>query len=180
MRSMAMNGVLGRLALAAVLAAPVVLADAPVCDASSFTGAYGYKLSGVVYDSYGYMYFLSSVGRIVSDGAGGITGTNTYSFDGTVVRQTFTGTYTVNEDCTGSLTMETSGSGTSNFDFVLVNNNQEATIVQTDSGFSLSGDLKMQNPPTTATTTTTDPTTPTDPAPSDPSNPASSALKTKK
>lgn len=178
MRSMVMNGLLSRLALAAVLAAPMALADAPVCDASSFTGAYGYKLSGIVYDSYGYMYFLNSVGRIVSDGAGSITGTNTYSFDGTVIRQTFTGTYTVNEDCTGTLTMATSGSGTANYDFVLVNNNQEATMVQTDSGFSLSGDLKMQNPPTAVTTTPA--TDPTDPAPSDPSNPTSSALKTKK
>ncbi len=120
---------------------------APACDATSFTGAFGYKWSGFVYDNQGYSYFLGAIGRMVSDGAGNLTGAHTYSFDGTIVKQQYTGTYTVNEDCTGSITLTTANAGSSHFDFVLVNSGTELDIVQTDASFVLTGELKRQSPP---------------------------------
>jgi hypothetical protein len=37
------------------------------CDLSSFSGSYGYSLSGYVYDTEGNLYILASAGRIVAD-----------------------------------------------------------------------------------------------------------------
>jgi hypothetical protein len=119
------------------------------CDASSFSGAYGYNLTGVTYDAQGFQYILAAVGRGVADGAGGITGGDTFSFDGTIVRRTFTGTYTVNADCTGSVTLQVSITGTNNTgathgDIVAVNNGREVDFVQTDAPFVFSGAFKKQ------------------------------------
>jgi hypothetical protein len=121
--------------------------ETKACDAKSFTGAYGYKWSGFVYDNQGYSYFLGAVGRMVSDGAGNLTGSHTYSFDGTVIKQQYTGTYTVNEDCTGSITQTTVNAGSSHFDFVIVNDGAEVDVVQTDAYFVLTGELKRQQNP---------------------------------
>ncbi len=142
--------------LAATLAAPALHAQAPACDASSLKGAFGYRFSGFVYDNLGYMYILNAVGRMVSDGAGNLTGSDTYSFDGNVGKRQYTGTYTINEDCTGSLTL-TPGSGSAfHADIVIVNNGNEVEVVQSDASYIVSGTMKMQNP---ATQTTTPPTT---------------------
>lgn len=158
------NKAFGRFAtlvLASALAAPLTFADT-VCDASSLKGAFSFRLSGTNWDGQGYLYFHGVVGRLVSDGAGALTGSDTYNYDGTVYKQTLTGSYTISDDCTGTITLSGSASGTSHYDIVLTNNGQEAEIVQTDSGLTLSGSMKMQQPPTTTTPTT--PTPPTDPA----------------
>lgn len=154
----------GRLAmvvLAGALAAPLTFADT-VCDASSLKGAFSFRMSGSSWDSQGYLYFHGIAGRLVSDGAGALTGSSTYNYDGTVFRQTITGSYTISDDCTGTITLSGTSSGTTHYDIVLTNNGQEADVVQTDSGLTLTGSVKMQQPPTATTTTT--PTTPTDPA----------------
>lgn len=75
------------------------------------------------------------VGRLVSDGTGALTGSDTYNYDGQIFRQTLTGSYTVSDDCTGTITITGASSGTSHFDIVINNNGLEADIVQTDSGF---------------------------------------------
>src|SRR5262245_14461349 len=75
------------------------------CDAGAFTGAYGYTQSGYAYDAQGNIYFLAAAGRMVADGAGAITGSETLNFDGSVIKRPYTGTYTMNADCTGSVTL---------------------------------------------------------------------------
>jgi hypothetical protein len=144
------------LLIAICAGAPIMHAEDKVCDATSLKGAFGYKLSGFAYDARGNMYILGAAGRMVSPGDGNLSGAYTYSFDGTVVKQQYTGTYTVAEDCTGSMTL-TSGSTVMHFDFVIVNNGLEAELVQTDPGYSLTGTLKHQSPPQAqpATQTTT-------------------------
>jgi len=118
------------------------------CDASTFTGAYGYTESGYAYDAQGNIYIIASTGRIVADGSGAVTGTETLSFDGTIVRRPFTGTYTMTGDCTGSVTLQyTSGTtgSTAHGDIVTVNNAQQINFVQTDPNFVVSGLLTRQN-----------------------------------
>ncbi|MGC4054245.1 MAG: hypothetical protein QM757_34605 [Paludibaculum sp.] len=99
----------------------------------------------------------------MSDGAGALTGGDTYrTTTGTTYRQTLTGTYTINEDCSGTITFTGSASGTSHFDIIVTSSGQAAEIVQTDSGMTLGGTMRLQQ--TAASTSTTTPTTPTDPA----------------
>jgi len=118
------------------------------CDATSFTGAYGYTQSGYAYDAQGNIYFLAAAGRMVADGTGGITGTETLNFDGTAIKRQYTGTYTMSADCTGAvtLTMAQSSQGSPvHGDIVAVNNNRQFNFVQTDANFVFSGVLTRQN-----------------------------------
>jgi hypothetical protein len=124
---------------------PVVHAQDKGCDATTVTGAYGYTLSGTVYDNYGYIYMLGAAGRMVSDGNGNLTGTDTLSFDGTIAKRQYTGTYTMNADCTGSLTLTMPGGGTMHADIVAVNNGKELNMVQTDTAYIVTAVLKQQS-----------------------------------
>ena len=133
----------------------VVHAQSTGCDASSLKGAYGYRVNGTAYDSQYYTYLFGAVGRLTFDGAGALTGTDTLSADGQILRgRTITGTYTMNSDCTGSVVL-TNSSLTMNFDVVSVNNGSEWDLVQTDSSFILTGVMKQQNPVITPVTPAT-------------------------
>ena len=119
------------------------------CDLTSLSGAYGYGLTGYAYDNQGNLYVLASAGRLVADGNGGVTGADTYSFDGSVGKRTYTGTYTMNTDCTGSVTLQLSignSTSTNHGDFVSVSNGSEINFVQTDANYILSGTFKKQAP----------------------------------
>jgi hypothetical protein len=133
--------------------ATVVHAQSAGCDVTSLKDAYGYSLSGTAYDSSYYTYLFTAAGRLVSDGAGNITAADTMSMDGTTVRRAITGTYTVNADCTGSVTFANS-SLNQHFDFVITDNLKEVDMVMTDDGFMLTGKMRQQNPAAATPTTT--------------------------
>ena len=114
------------------------------CSAASFKGAFGYSLKGSYYDRSYNVYLIGAAGRLVSDGAGAITGADTISYDGQAVRRKFTGAYTVNDDCTGTLVLNADDNTTTNADFVIVNDGKEVSLVETDPGIILTGDLKRQ------------------------------------
>ena len=128
--------------------APVAHAQS-ACDASTFTGAYGYTESGYAYDVQGNIYILASTGRMVADGNGGLTGSETSSLDGTIVRRQYTGTYTMTGDCVGSVTLQFASAnataGAIHGDIVAVNNARQINFVQTDANFVFSGVLTRQN-----------------------------------
>ena len=129
--------------------APIAHAQT-ACDAATFTGAYGYAESGYAYDIQGNTYILASTGRMVADGNGGLTGTETLSFDGTIVRRQYTGTYTMTGECLGSVTLQfpsanANPGGTIHGDIVAVNNARQINFVQTDPNFVFSGVLTRQN-----------------------------------
>ncbi len=116
------------------------------CSVSNLNGGFGYYLNGFTYDSQGYQVDLTASGRFVTDGAGNLTGGDTLSNDGSIVRRTYTGTYTVNADCTGNATVTFPSNGHSNFDIVVVNNGKEANMMETDTGVIFSGVAKQQFP----------------------------------
>lgn len=65
------------------------------------------------------------------NGAGAVTGSSTFSSGGTIVpRSPFTGTYTLNADCTGTLTIGTN----LHFDLYVAPSGDRFTYVQTDPG----------------------------------------------
>jgi hypothetical protein len=72
-------------------------------------------------------------GQVKLDGAGNLTGTETASEGGTVVSGPITGTYLVNSDCTGSVSVSfKTKKFTSNF--VIVNGDKSALEISTESG----------------------------------------------
>ena len=127
--------------------APVAHAQA-ACDATTFTGAYGYAESGYAYDIQGNTYILAATGRMVADGNGGLTGTETLSFDGTIVRRQYTGTYTMTGECAGTVTLQFASANSGapiHGDIVAVNNARQINFVQTDPNFVFSGVLTRQS-----------------------------------
>jgi len=127
---------------------PVVHAQSKECDLASLTGAYGYTLSGSVYDNQYNVYLIGAAGRVVSDGNGNLAGADTFSFDGNIAKRQYTGTYTITAECTGTMTLGPLGGSSTvplHADFVAVNNVKELNLVQTDAAFILTGVMKQQN-----------------------------------
>ena len=94
------------LALAALALSPPAWADPPVqCSASTLKGPYMSEQRG---DLNGLP--MTQVNLIKSDGIGGITGRGTVVVNGVVTTiPLITATYTVNSDCTGTLTSVPAG-----------------------------------------------------------------------
>jgi hypothetical protein len=72
-------------------------------------------------------------GQIKLDGLGGVTGSESASFGGTIQNFSLTGSYSVNSNCTGTATFN-GGPGSHTF-FVIVNGGQSAMQIQTDTNF---------------------------------------------
>jgi|SRR5947209_2745074 len=75
-----------------------------------------------------------AAGRYTADGKGNFAGSFTQSLNGVIARMTFTGTYTVNPDCTGTETVNIEGGPTFHNDAVIVDGGREIRAVNTDPG----------------------------------------------
>ena len=111
-------------------------AQSPGCDASTLRGSYAIQLTGIVSGvnpTITPVFGRAEIGIVTFDGAGNFTGKDTYNVAGVVARGTLTGTYTVNADCTGSLTV-TAGESKAwqNADIVVFRGGRKIDIVQTD------------------------------------------------
>ena len=89
--------------LALVMLATTAHADSLAkCTAASLTGAYGVQRNG--HTASGSL--LSAVGLAIFDGVGRVSDRETVSHTGTFEKREFAGSYTVNADCTGTITGE--------------------------------------------------------------------------
>jgi hypothetical protein len=78
---------------------------------------------------------LAQIGRQTFDGRGNTHATTTLSANGNILTAIAEGTYVVNPDCTGSMTLVVSPFGsTVNADFVIDNNGEELRAIVTDAG----------------------------------------------
>ena len=128
-----------------VLAAVFVLGLAPKaragevkeCSNATLRGSFGYTSTGTLLPSFVPPPFagpFAEVGRQTFDGKGNTNATGTLSANGNIFsRVTFEGTYTVNPDCTGSMTLSSS-LGVSHADFVIDDDGTELRLLFTDSG----------------------------------------------
>jgi len=66
------------------------------------------------------------------DGNGDLAGVDTVSNDGLIGRRTFTGTYTVNGNCTGSAKFQFSDGSTKAMDFALSNGGKAINFIDSD------------------------------------------------
>jgi hypothetical protein len=109
------------------------------CTLASLNGCYGYSYTGSV-DGVGP---VAAVGPINFDGAGNTSATYSVNVNGTNFQGSFTGTYTVNRDCTGNVTINLPRLGiSSNGRFVIVGHGLEAPFMGTDSGVTVTGVAK--------------------------------------
>jgi len=108
------------------------------CSNATLRGSFGYTGTGTLLPSYVPPPFagpFAEVGRQTFDGKGNTAATATLSSNGEIAKVTIEGTYEVNPDCTGSLTLNVSPLGaTVHADFVIDEDGAELRAIGTDSG----------------------------------------------
>jgi len=103
-------------------------AFAATCSNVSVNGVFGVNFGGS--DSSGDV--TTSVGQYHFDGNGNVSGAFTGSRNGTIINVTFTGTYTVAKNCTGSMVLDRSDGVTEPLNFVIDNAKKGLQIIRTD------------------------------------------------
>jgi hypothetical protein len=119
------------------------------CSTQTLSGSYTYSVSGYYFDQQSNEYGFAAAGLIVLDGNGGFTGTDTVS-DGAVITRgrQLSGVYTVNANCTGSLTLVApNGNTLGHLDLVITNNARNVNFIQADNGTAITGTAQQQFPP---------------------------------
>src|SRR4051812_32834870 len=106
------------------------------CSTASVQGSFGFTSTGTLLavpaPSVGP---FAEVGRQSFDGQGNTDATATFSANGNIVRVTVQGTYVVNSNCTGSMTLYVSPIGaTVNADFVIDDDGDELRAIITGTG----------------------------------------------
>ena len=136
---MKINTIANTFAIAAVLAlsmAPAAKAQNRGCSNSIIKGTFAFTASGSFAAPSPLTGQFVEVGTQTFDGAGGTTGTATLSSNGRIVPVTWTGTYVVNPDCTGTYTLLISPFGsTVRSYFVISDNATEFLAIETEPGF---------------------------------------------
>lgn len=135
------------LALAATLASgnsPHRALAAEGCGLHSLHGGYGFAFEGQVVPPGVADLDLADAGRIVFDGHGGLSGKEAASTSGAQETVTFTGSYTVQPDCTGTATIANSNGRTDHIKFGLIEGGQEFNFRVTDPGVVLTGQASRQ------------------------------------
>jgi hypothetical protein len=114
------------------------------CNLGTLNGNYGFTDSGFsAHGSHGSTPFPSdAVGIAAFDGEGDVSATFASSFDGSSsTGNLYTGTYTVNSDCTGLLT---STNGGDNFAFVIVSGGADVLGTDISAGTTAQIEFKKQ------------------------------------
>ena len=118
------------------------------CSNATLHGSFGYTSTGTLLPSYVPPPFagpFAEVGRQTFDGNGDTEATATLSANGNINQVTIQGTYTVNPDCTGSMTLNVSPlDATVQADFVIDDDGAELRVIGTDSGVVESRVYKKQ------------------------------------
>lgn len=115
----------------ALLAMPAWAAD--VCNPNDLQGSYGFQLSGDTTIA-GDAQPVVSLGRIVLDGAGGITGYSSVMFAGFLLGNPITGTYETRSDCTASWSLQDDSGAFQHFSGVVAPGGNRVRFAQTDVG----------------------------------------------
>ena len=112
------------------------------CSNSNANGSYGYTVRGFS----GPNSPVANVGLFTADGAGHITGgKSTASYSGHIQTATFTGTYSIASDCTGTVTTTDSNSNTNHYFIALAGTKLTAIdLIGSDTGLTVSGNAQPQ------------------------------------
>jgi hypothetical protein len=106
--------------------------DEHECSLATLHGGFAFTFTGTAHTAEG-PFPRAGIGRLEFDGHGNLVGTNTTNADGTVLRRTLVGTYTVEADCTGSIaiTFTDEVGGQATFDVVIDDDGTEYRTVST-------------------------------------------------
>jgi hypothetical protein len=127
---------------AALCSVPTLRAADKPCSAATLQGSFGYTVTGFAPG----LAPFAAVGRIVFDGSGLVTTTRTLSNNGVIIRGDIaSGTYTVGDNCTGTLTISATGLGQLNLDIVVDDGGDQLRGIVTNAGFVLTLEGRRQS-----------------------------------
>jgi hypothetical protein len=108
----------------------------PSCSNASLSGSFGYTNNGTILGGPDAGPF-GGVGRQTFDGKGNTEATAAVSVNGNIAHATIKGTYAVNSNCTGSMTLVGSAGSqtfTNHVEFVVIHGGTEFRAINTDPG----------------------------------------------
>jgi len=106
------------------------------CSAGMLRGTFAYTSIGAITAPPELAGPFGEIGTQYFDGTGGTTGSATLSTNGSINQVTVTGTYTVNADCTGTMTLLIQEfQATVHVTFVIANGGDEFQAIETETGF---------------------------------------------
>ena len=109
------------IAALALVMVPAAKAQATGCTNAMLRGTFVYTLTGFIVNP-AFAGPFGEVGTQTFDGRGGTTAIATLNANGTVQKITITGTYKVNDDCTGTFTLLVAPFGITNIVFFVIDN----------------------------------------------------------
>lgn len=124
--------------------------NADRCSLGTLRGAYRWSVEGFIQNSpdpsnINVPAFVpaAEAGVAIFDGQGGLSASSTFSFGGNVFPVSAPiSSYTVNPDCTGSLTFNTDVAGSVNRNLVIEADGHEIEFINTNSGHVIAGTMK--------------------------------------
>jgi hypothetical protein len=138
---------LSGLVLLAFSLSPAALADNKGCSNASLKGTFAFTGTGFFVAPPALAGPLAEVGTQNFDGRGATTYTATLSQNGNIVPVTATGTYTVNPDCTGTMTVQVAPFGiTLHISFAIANSGNEFHAIETEAGAVITRIARRQFP----------------------------------
>ncbi len=110
------------------------------CSPRTMKGTHGYSYQGTVLGK-----AITAAGPITFDGRGSLFATYNVNLGGMPFKGQFIGTYTVADDCTGTVMLQLPVLGIStNGSFVIVSEGKETFFTGTDNGVAITGETKKQ------------------------------------
>lgn len=108
------------------------------CTTSMINGTYFYVLTGTVSSGSPNVPY-AELGQFVANGSGSLSGSSSSNLNGQKQTNSLTGTYSVQANCSGSMTLTLNSSTTTALTFQLINNAQGMILAMTNDGDIVTG-----------------------------------------
>jgi hypothetical protein len=109
------------------------------CSAAMVSGGYSYNVNGTLFSNNTLAGFYSIVGVITADGKGSVSGVDSISENGVAqTGRTYTGTYTIQPNCSGNMTLNYAGQ-TAPFAIAVSASGTQVAFLQTGEGAVAAG-----------------------------------------
>ena len=114
------------------------------CSIARLRGSFGFTTTGSIVAA-GPIGLVASVGVLTFNGLGGVSQDETVSLNGTIVERSSVGTYFVDHDCTGNMSITLPPpAGVSTSNFVIVDDGKEMRFIVTGTGRVITTVAKKQ------------------------------------
>ena len=131
------------LVVVALATSSAVQARARECTSSTIKGTYAFTIHGEILTPGGPV-LVDGIAKTTFDGDGELTQVSAVAINGNIplVWSPSTGAYTVNSDCTGTMTMISTDQRTLHFAIVVSQSGNHIHTVVTDTGFAATSDAE--------------------------------------